>query len=181
MICDRLLPARRNGVTTLIGIVACLALMTTARAQSPAVPGPAPSPASNPTSAAKASALAGAPLATLLEANVKTEWEAFKNKDKTAYSSLLADDFAAVEDDSQGMRNRDAAAAEVDRSVVTRYFIFALHVLPLDANAALVTYELTMQFPPTAAVRFKRVLVSELWLKRDKEWKMRYYQETKVR
>jgi hypothetical protein len=177
MIGDRLLPARRNGVTTPIGIVACLALMTTARAQAPA----APSPASNPTSAAKASALEGPPLATLLEANVKTEWEAFKNKDKTAYNSLLADDFAAVEDDSQGMRNRDAAAAEVDRSVVTKYFIFALHVLPLNANAALVTYELTMQFPPTAAVRFKRVLVSELWLKRDKEWKMRYYQETKVR
>jgi hypothetical protein len=151
---------------------ASLALLTTALAQSPT----APTPAATATPAQAAS-----PLAALLEANVKTEWEAFKNKDKPAYGALLADDFAAVEDDTQGMRKRDAAIAEVDRSVVSKYFLFALRVLPLDTNAALVTYELTMQFPPTAAVRFKRVLVSELWVKRDKQWKMRYYQETRAR
>jgi hypothetical protein len=155
---------------------ACLALTLTALAQSQAVPKPSPNetPATKPAQAAS-------PLAALLEANVKTEWEAFKNKDKAAYRNLLADDFAAVEDDNQGMRGRDAAAAEVDRSVVNQYFLFALHVIPLDTNAALVTYELTLQFPPSATVRFKRVLVSELWLKRDQQWKMRYYQETHVR
>ena len=47
-----------------------------------------------------------------LEANVKTEWDAFQKKDKKAYSDLLADDFAAVEDDNQGMRTKAAAAAE---------------------------------------------------------------------
>lgn len=155
------------------GSLACLSVTIAALAQSPANQGPG----ANQRPAGEA----GSPLAALLETNVKTEWEAFKNKDKAAYAGLLADDFAAVEDDNQGMRNRDAAAAEVDRSVVSRYYLFALRVLPLDTNAALVTYELTMQFPPTAAVRLKRVLVSELWLKRDKQWKMRYYQETRVR
>jgi hypothetical protein len=144
-------------------------------AQSPSTPSPGTAPTT------KGSIETKSPLAALLEANVKTEWDAFKSKDKAAYSNLLADDFAAVEDDNLGMRNRDAAAAEIDRSVVSQYFLFALHVLPVDANAALVTYELTMQFPPTAAVRFKRVLVSELWLKREGQWKMRYYQETRVR
>ncbi len=151
----------------------CLALIMAsfARAQSASTPGPT---AETPTQAVS-------PLATLLEANVKAEWEAFKNKDKKAYSDLLADDFAAVEDDNQGMRNKNSAVGEVDRSVVSRYYLFALRVLPLDSNAALVTYELTMEFPPRAAVRFKRVLVSELWLKRLGQWKMRYYQETRVR
>ena len=116
-----------------------------------------------------------------MEANVKTEWEAFKSRDKAAYSNLLAEDFSAVEDDNQGMRTKSGAVAEVDHSVVDKYYLFALHVLPINSNAALVTYELTMQFPPKAAVRFKRVLVSELWLKRDGAWKMRYYQETHVR
>ncbi len=150
---------------------ACLALMMTSLA-------PAQSPSPGPTTAPSPAA---SPLAALLETNVKTEWEAFKNKDKKAYSDLLADDFAAVEDDNQGMRNKASAAAEVDRSVVSKYYLFALHVLPLNSNAALVTYELTMEFPPKAAVRFKRVLVSELWLKREGQWKMRYYQETRVR
>ncbi|HXO37879.1 MAG TPA: hypothetical protein VN872_04550, partial [Candidatus Acidoferrum sp.] len=76
---------------------------------------------------------------------------------------------------------KSAAVSEVDRSVVSRYYLFALNILPLDPDAALVTYELTMEFPPKAQVRLKRVLVSELWLKRDGQWKMRYYQETRVR
>jgi hypothetical protein len=89
-------------------------------AQSPATSSPGTAPATKSSTESKS------PLAALLEANVKTEWEAFKNKDKAAYSNLLADDFAAVEDDNLGMRNRDAAAAEIDRSVVSQYFLFAL-------------------------------------------------------
>lgn len=152
-----------------------LSLMTATalRAQS-ASPGPPPSTKASEPAAAS-------PLENLLQANVKTEWEAFRTRDKAAYSNLLADDFAAVEDDNQGSRNKSVAVAEIDRSVIDKYYLFAMHVLPIDSNAALVTYELTMQFPPKAAVRFKRVLVSELWLKGDGPWKMRYYQETHVR
>ena len=126
-------------------------------------------------------ASAKSPLESLLEAKVKAEWEAFKNKDKKAYSDLLADDFIGVEDDSQGQRNKTKAAAEIDRSVINSYYVFALKVLPLNPNAALLTYELTMLFPPKAQVRLKRVLISELWIKRNGEWKELYYQETRVR
>lgn len=117
----------------------------------------------------------------MFTAKVTAEWDAFKKKDKKAYSDLLADDFAAVEDDNQGMRTKAAAVAEVDRSVVNDYHLFALRVIPLNSDSALVTYELTLQFPPKATVRFKRVLVSEVWLKRNNQWKERYYQETHVR
>jgi hypothetical protein len=135
-----------------------------------------PSSTAQPTAAAASSSLAA-----LLESNVKTEWDAFKNKNKQAYSDLLTDDFAAIEDDGQGMRTKAAATAEVDRSVVSNYYLFAFNILPLGSNAALVTYELTLQFPPKAVVRLKRVLVSELWIKTNGKWKERYYQETKVR
>jgi hypothetical protein len=120
-------------------------------------------------------------LQSLLAANVKSEWDAFQKKDKKAYSDLLADDFAAVEDDNQGMRTKTAAAGEVDRSNINKYNLYALKVIPLNPNAALVTYELTMLFPPKVKFRFKRVLVSELWVKRDGKWLERYYQETHVR
>jgi hypothetical protein len=79
------------------------------------------------------------------------------------------------------MRTKAAAVAEVDQSVVKDYNLFALKVIPLDSNTALVTYELTMVFPPQAAVRFKRVLACEVWVKRNEQWKERYYQETRVR
>ena len=157
---------------------ACVALLTaslTLAQQPTATTGPASQ------GKAREHVAAQSPLEKMLEENVKTEWEAFKNKDKKAYSDLLADDFIAVEDDTQGMRTKNKAAAEIDSSVITSYNLFAFSVLPLNPNAALVTYELTMLFPPKAQVRFKRVLISELWLKHDGQWKMRYYQETHVR
>jgi hypothetical protein len=117
----------------------------------------------------------------LLESKIKTEWDAFKNRDKKAYSDMLADDFLAIEDDGQGTRNRYAAANEVDRSVVSNYSLFALNVMPLEPDAAFVTYEVTLQFPPKSQVRLKRVYVSELWIRRGGEWKARQYQETPVR
>jgi hypothetical protein len=142
----------------------------------------AQSPQAAPASAKKAPALAmSSQLEAIFGDKVKTEWEAFKKKDKNTYADLLADDFVAVEDDNQGMRDKRAAANEIDRSVVNGYNVFALKVLPLNDEAALVTYELTMLFPPKSAVRLKRVMVAELWLKREGQWKLRYYQETHVR
>jgi hypothetical protein len=164
----------------LLIVCACVALLTAcfAHGQQPQT---TPAPGQTEPSKGSGHAAAQSPLESLLEGNVKTEWEAFKNKDKKAYSDLLADDFIGIEDDSQGMRTKNKAAAEIDSSVVSSYNLFAFRVLPLNPDAALVTYELTMLFPPKAQVRFKRVLVSELWLKRDGHWKMRYYQETRVR
>jgi len=120
-------------------------------------------------------------LAALLEANIKAEWDAFQKKDKKVYGDLLADDFVAVEDDGQGMRTKTAVLSEIDRSNIYKYYLFAFKVTPLNSDAAHVTYEITMQFPPGAPVRLKRVLVSELWTKREGQWKQRYYQETRVR
>lgn len=142
---------------------------------------PQASPAPTPTTTATPETKPKSALEALLEGNVKTEWEAFKNRDKKAYSDLLDDDFVAIEDDAKGMRNKDRAVEEIDRSVVTSYNLFAFRVLPLNPNATLVTYELTMLFPRTAQIRFKRVLISEIWWKRKGKWKMRYYQETAVR
>src|SRR5262249_1328168 len=140
------------------------------------------SPQAAPASANTAPAAATpSPLEAMFGDKVKTEWEAFKNKDKHAYANLLAEDFVAVEDDNQGMRNKDTAAREIDHSVINSYNVFALKVLPLNDQAALVTYQLTMLFPPKATVRFKRVLVGELWIRREGQWKLRYYQETHVR
>jgi len=162
------------GSGALAGVL-LLAVVLPAAAQPNVKTAPAETKGSVPASASASK------LQTLLEANVKAEWDAFQKKDKKAYSDLLADDFAAVEDDNQGMRTKDAAAAEVDRSNINKYNLYALKVIPINPSAALVTYELTMLFPPKVKFRFKRVLVSELWLKRDGKWLERYYQETHVR
>jgi len=117
----------------------------------------------------------------ILESKVKAEWEAFKKKDKKAYSDLLADDFVAVEDDGEGERNKIHAVNEVDASNIYNYSLAFFQLLPLAPDVAFVRYEITMEFPPKAVNRYKRVLVGELWLKRGGQWKERHYQETRVK
>ena len=120
-------------------------------------------------------------LEQLLASKVKAEWDAFKSRNKKAYSDLLSDDFVAVEDDGQGTRNRYHAANEVDQSNINNYDERFFKVFPLGPNATLVTYELTFIFPPKAQLRFKRVYISEIWVRQAADWKLRHYQETSVK
>ncbi len=156
-------------------IVFCVPLLLTCLAfpQQPA--GKAVEPAQ------PAAASAQAKLKEVLESKVRAEWDAFKNKDKKAYGDLLADDFVAVETDGEGARNKIHAANELDRSPLRNYTLHNFRLITAGPDAAVVTYELTMEFPPKSTVRFLRVWASELWLNREGHWQARYYQETRVK
>lgn len=117
----------------------------------------------------------------ILESNVRAEWEAFKKKDKKAYGDLLADDFVAVEDDGDGARNKIHAVNEIAASNVHNYSLAFFKVFPVAPDTVFVTYEITMEFPPKAVNRFKRVLISEVWIRRGGQWKAWHYQETRVK
>jgi len=134
-----------------------------------------------PPHAAVAAAGTQSQLATLLEAQVRAAWDAFKRRDKNAYAKFLSDDFQAVEADGEGERSRLHVLGEVEHCMYSDYLLQFFQVQPLGAEHAFVTYESTMQFPRSAALRFRRVFVGELWSRRDGQWKMMRYQETLVR
>jgi Domain of unknown function (DUF4440) len=117
----------------------------------------------------------------IFESKARAEWDALKIKDKKAYGDLLADDYEGVEVDGQGERTKIQAVNEVEGANIYGYTLFGLKVIPLGSDAALVVYEVTMEFPPKAQVRYSRVYVSELWVKRDGQWKELHYQETRVK
>jgi hypothetical protein len=120
-------------------------------------------------------------LKSMFEAKVKAEWEAIKNKDKKAYGEMLADDYQGVEIDGKGERNKLQALNELAESNVFTYTLWGFKLVPAGSNAALVIYEVTMQFPPKAQIRYSRVYISELWVKRAGQWKEVHYQETHVK
>lgn len=120
-------------------------------------------------------------LSGLLEANVRAAWAAFKKKDKDGYAEFLTDEFQAVETDGDGERNRIHVLREVEHSMYTDYVLQLFQVQELAPNVAIVTYESTMQFPKGSATRYRRVFISEVWVKREGQWKMLRYQETLVR
>ena len=117
----------------------------------------------------------------MFESKVRAEWDALKAKNKKAYGELLADDYEGVEVDAQGERTKIQAVNEVERTNVYGYTLFGLKVISLSSDAAFVIYEVTMEFPPKAQVRYSRVYVGELWIRRNGQWKELHYQETHVR
>jgi hypothetical protein len=120
-------------------------------------------------------------LKDMFEAKIKVEWEALKNKDKKEYGELLADDYEGVEVDGRGERNKIQAVNEVVETNVYNYTLFGFKLIPAGPDAALVIYEVTMQFPPKSAIRYSRVYISELWVKHAEQWKEVHYQETHVK
>jgi uncharacterized protein (TIGR02246 family) len=157
-------------------VFACIAGLTTlALAQQPATP--AKTGESRPSNSAPAESK----LKDMFEAKIKAEWEALKHKDKKAYAELLSDDYEGVEVDGRGERNKIQAVNELAETNVYDYTVWGFKVIPLGPDAALVIYEVTMQFPPKAQVRYSRVYISALWVKRAGQWKEVHYQETNVK
>jgi hypothetical protein len=120
-------------------------------------------------------------LKDMFEAKIKAEWEAIKNKDKKTYGELLADDYQGVEVDGKGERNKLQALNELAETNVFNYTLWGLKLIPASPEGTLVIYEVTMQFPPKAQVRYSRVYISELWIKSSGQWKEVHYQETHVK
>jgi hypothetical protein len=161
-------------------VFACImGLAFFALAQQPATPPAIPSKAGeNPPSK---SALDDSALKDMFESKIKVEWEALKNKDKKSYAELLADDYQGVEVDGKGERNKIQSINELAEANPFNYTLWGYKLIPLGADAELVVYESTLQFPPKAQVRFSRVYISEIWIKRAGQWKELHYQETRVK
>ena len=86
-----------------------------------------------------------------------------------------------MEVDGKGERTKLQALAELSDTNVFNYTLWGFKVIPAGPDAALIIYESTLQFPPKSQVRYSRVYITELWLKRAGQWKEVHYQETHVK
>jgi hypothetical protein len=87
----------------------------------------------------------------------------------------------AVEEDGLGERDKSRVLREVGENVVYDYKLQLFRMDPIAPDAALVTYENVIQFPPRAGSRFEKIFISEIWVKRNGHWKSWRYQATKVK
>jgi hypothetical protein len=122
-----------------------------------------------------------AELGNLFESKIRAEWEAIKHKDQKAYGDLLTEDFIGVEADREGERYKWKAVSELQASNVAEYTLSFLKVNSLCPDATVIRYEVFLKFPPKSIVPFEKILVGEVWVKRDGQWKVLHYQETKVK
>jgi len=136
-----------------------------------------------PQKATTAAAKSTAPqeLTNLLDAKIKAEWQAIKDKDQKALGELLTEEYVGVEADGGGERFKWKALRELEQSAVADFTLSFLQVTPLCPDAAFARYEVFIKFPPNATVRFEKVLVGEIGVKRQGQWKALHYQETRVK
>lgn len=120
-------------------------------------------------------------LTNLLDGRIKAEWQAIKDKDPKALGDLLTEEYVGVEADAQGERYKWKALSELQQSNVADFTLSFLKVTPLCADAVFARYEVFIKFPVKSGVPFEKVLVGELWVKRDGQWKSMHYQETRVK
>jgi len=120
-------------------------------------------------------------LTNLLDARIKAEWQAIKDKNQKAYGDLLTEEYVAVEADGGGERYKWKALSELQESAVTDFTLSFLKVTPLCTDAVFARYEVFIKFPPKSTVRFEKILVGEIWVNREGQWKALHYQETRVK
>jgi len=130
---------------------------------------------------AKAIATQEQDLTNLLDGRIKAEWQAIKAKDQKALGDLLTEEYVGVEADAQGERYKWKALSELQQSSVADATLSFLKVTQLCPDVAFARYEVFIKFPPKSAVPFEKVLVGEIWVKREGQWKSLHYQETRVK
>jgi hypothetical protein len=109
--------------------------------------------------------------------------QALKTKDLGFLNRTLTADFHEVWSDGRLHSKADVLGEMEEWRSVQEFSPYNLRVLPVNNDAALVTYDCIVKMPegdaPNMAPRYQHI--SDLWLKQDDQWRLRFEQFTPVR
>jgi hypothetical protein len=111
----------------------------------------------------------------VITARLRTQWEAWKNQDAASNNAIIADDFNSFWPDGSRHIGKPTAQ-QMSEQPITGYKLSQLRVVPVGADAALVTYFADIKTPGND-VDF-HMAVGEAWVKRNGQWLIRGYSGT---
>ena len=122
------------------------------------------------------------PLEQALINNTKAIPEAQKAKDVAFLKRALTDDFIAVGSEGK-LHDREEVLGSAHDGELKDYYAYNLRVLPVNDQAAVVTYDCVIHMPegdaPGMAPRYQHI--SDLWVKQDDQWRLKFQQSTAAR
>jgi hypothetical protein len=122
------------------------------------------------------------PLEQALIANTKAVPEAQKSKNVDFLKHTLTDDFVFVGSEGK-LHDKEEIVESAREGELKDYYTYNLRVLPVDEDSALVTYDCIIHMPegdaPGMAPRYQHS--SDLWVKQDDQWRLRFQQATAAR
>jgi hypothetical protein len=107
------------------------------------------------------------------------QWEGWKNQDPAPNNAIIADDFNSFWPDGSRHIGKPTAQQMSDQPI-TGYKLSQLRVVPVGADAALVTYFADVTTPGNNVEPFK-MAVGEVWAKRNGQWLIRAYSGTPMK
>ena len=113
-----------------------------------------------------------------ISARLVAQWEAWKNQNAASNNAIIADDFNSFWPDGSRHIGKPTAQ-QMSEQAITGYKLSQLRVVPVGADAALVTYFADVKTPGDIA-EF-RMAVGEVWVKRDGQWLIRGYSGTLIK
>jgi hypothetical protein len=117
-----------------------------------------------------------------LIANTKAVPQAQKDKDVDFLKRTLTDNFQQVGSEGK-LHDKEEIVDDAREGKLKDYSVYNAKVLPVDENAAIVTYDCIIQMPegdaPLMAPRYQHI--SDLWVKQGDAWRLRFQQATAAR
>jgi hypothetical protein len=117
-----------------------------------------------------------------LISNTNAVPEAQKNKNVDFLKRTLTDDFVFVGSEGK-LHDKEEMLESARGGELKDYYTYNLRVLPVNSEAAIVTYDCVVQMPegdaPGMAPRYQHF--SDLWVKQDDQWRLKFQQATAAR
>jgi len=126
-------------------------------------------------SAAAKGKSAGAPN----QATIEKAWADFEKKDAAAVSGILADDAIEIWADGKGPHDKKSTLEGMHSMNIEKYTLSDFKFAPLGPRVELADYRANVKFK--GAAQEYKLVVSEVWEKRGRDWKLVHYQETEVK
>lgn len=110
-----------------------------------------------------------------ISARLATQWEAWKNNDAPSNDAVIADDFNSYWPDGSRHVGRPTVQ-QMSEQPITGYKLSQFRVVPVAADAALVTYFADIHTPGSDVVH--HMAVGEFWFRSNGQWFIRGYSGT---
>ncbi|MFZ0283881.1 MAG: nuclear transport factor 2 family protein [Terriglobales bacterium] len=104
--------------------------------------------------------------------------QAQKSKDTDSLKRLLSNDFAQVGSEGK-LHDKGDVLDDAKDGLLKDYTLYNLEVLPIDENAAIVTFDAIIhqaEGDDLLAPRYQHF--SDVWVKQDGQWRLRFQQAT---
>ena len=122
------------------------------------------------------------PLEQTLIANTNAVPEAQKSRNVDFLKRTLTDDFVSVGSEGK-LHDKEEMLTSAHDGDLKDFYTYNLRVVPVNDETAIVTYDCIIHMPegdaPNLAPRYQHI--SDLWVKQDDQWRLRFQQATAAR